>query len=84
MMKIIKRFSLFVRWSIPSYLSGYKHNSLYAAAWEGHLETVQVLVGCGADVNIPTHTGKTPVWIAAQEGYVDVIKFLHSSAISLT
>jgi ankyrin repeat protein len=42
--------------------------AIYAAAQEGHWETVKTLAALGADVSLPRNTGATPLYIAAEKG----------------
>lgn len=48
---------------------------IYAAA-HGHMDTVQMLVDRGADVNAPDVTGWTPLHAAAYGGHPEIIRFL--------
>ena len=45
---------------------------LQVAAWQGHPDVVAYLIGIGADVNVPKNNGATPLFIAAEQGYVEV------------
>src|SRR3990167_2447934 len=48
---------------------------LWVAAENGHLEVVEVLIKCGANID-QVCNGGTPLFIAAQTGYGDVVKVL--------
>jgi ankyrin repeat protein len=50
-------------------------SALYAAAFCGHLRTVQVLLAAGADVDIGK-AAATPLSVAAQEGHAAVVSAL--------
>ena len=47
------------------------------AAYYGHVDAIEMLHVCGADVNKADAQGRSPVCLAAKNGHVDVIKFLH-------
>ena len=49
---------------------------LHFAAWKGHLEVVEYLVGQGADVNAKTDDGDTVLHFAAWDGHTDVVRYL--------
>ncbi|XP_051509905.1 cyclin-dependent kinase 4 inhibitor C-like [Myxocyprinus asiaticus] len=48
------------------------------AARDGYLDTLQVLVQNGADVNLLDDNGNLPLHLAAREGHLDVVQFLVS------
>ena len=54
-----------------------KKNTILAefdeAIWTGNISEIECLVKLGIDVNTFTYKGVTPLFIAAQEGYVDAI-----------
>lgn len=49
---------------------------MHAAARQGSLEAVNSLINAGANINLSDVHGQTPLHIAAQKGYVEVIKAL--------
>ncbi|XP_030849014.1 ankyrin repeat domain-containing protein 50-like [Strongylocentrotus purpuratus] len=56
---------------------------LHAAASDGHLEKVQVLIGHGADLNSVDKFGLTPLYAASFNGHLDIVKFLISQGADL-
>ncbi len=54
----------------------YGLNTPYWAAYQGDLPQIQDLLGKGADVNIKTAIGITPLMTGAQAGHPDVVKHL--------
>lgn len=59
------------------------HSSLHLAVEGGSLETVEVLVGRGANVNAMSNRGATPLYMARTLGYTDISQFLVSRGASL-
>ena len=53
-----------------------RRRALHEAAWGGHLDIVEYLVGSGADVNAKYNDGSTALHKAAWEGHLDVVEFL--------
>lgn len=49
---------------------------LHAAAIEGTIECIRMLVGSGANVNIQDEDGWTPLHAAASHGYLDIVQYL--------
>lgn len=49
---------------------------LMRAAYNGHLETVKLLINKGADVNIQNAAGTTALMKAAYKGHLEIVKFL--------
>lgn len=51
----------------------YKHNwygtALHCAAEDGQVETIEVLLDAGIDVNLPDYNGRSPLWCAANSGH---------------
>ena len=47
--------------------------SLYVASWNGHRESVQLLIAYQANVNLATRDRTTPLFIAAQMGYDGIL-----------
>jgi ankyrin repeat protein len=41
------------------------------------VDAIKTLVGFGANVCTPNNEGYTPVWAAAKDGYVNVIRLLY-------
>lgn len=55
------------------------HHALWSACHGGHLDTAQLLVERGADVNwLPGWENATPLDIAARAGSHDVLQWLHT------
>jgi len=52
--------------------------ALFWAVWALHHETVKALLDNGADPNIPTHGGETPLHIAADVGDKEMVELLVS------
>ena len=42
------------------------------AAQRGHVELVRLLIEAGANVNLATQVGCTPIYVAAEMGQVEV------------
>ena len=51
-------------------------SALYFAAAEGHSASLQLLLEGGGDVNLPIHTGKTPLCAAAERGELECVQAL--------
>ena len=49
---------------------------MWYAAWTGHGSAGKVLVGLGVDVDQPSRSGITPMYVAADLGYGACIKLL--------
>ena len=45
---------------------------LHVASWDGHADTVSLLVAAGAPVNKPGPDGETPLLLAADGGHFEV------------
>ena len=50
--------------------------ALYCAAERGHVALVNMLIKSGATVNLANENGCTPLFIASQNGKLDVVKAL--------
>ena len=50
--------------------------ALFNAIVNGRLATVEALISAGANVNIRTVNGTTPLMVAASKGYSDIVKVL--------
>ena len=50
--------------------------ALFMAPLKGHIENVKKLPANGADVNVRSDGGSTPLIMAADEGYPDGVKEL--------
>ena len=57
---------------------------LYLTTLTDQLEAARQLVEAGADVNIRTRDGRTPLFPAAEDGYLDIIDLLvkHGADVS--
>jgi ankyrin repeat protein len=50
---------------------------LHEAAFYGHLDMVQFLLECGADINAPIHPfGHTALYLAAQQSRYDIVQYI--------
>jgi len=49
---------------------------LHLAAWQGHLQTIEILLRHGADINAPGDGQRTPLHYAVEEATPKVVKFL--------
>jgi ankyrin repeat protein len=58
-----------------AYKSGYSQELLESVS-KGELSKVKDFVNKGADINIKNKDGKTPLHIAVENNYEDIIKFL--------
>ena len=56
--------------------NNYGMTSMNAAALNGHLETVKLLLDRGVDSTVPDKNGSTPVNTAASRGHLEVVKLL--------
>jgi ankyrin repeat protein len=63
------------------YMSAYLgYTAMHWAAFRGHLDMLHILlVAAPAAVNILTHWGNTPLWIAASMGHEHIIRLLLAS-----
>ena len=53
-----------------------KSRPLHAAIMKGKIETVKILLNCGADVNQKNLLGETPLYLACMEGLIDIAVIL--------
>ncbi|MBN2302790.1 MAG: ankyrin repeat domain-containing protein [Lentisphaerae bacterium] len=53
-----------------------KNGALFRAAATGQLDLVKELIANGADANVKSATGYTPLHRAAQNGHREVVEFL--------
>ena len=51
---------------------------LFAAAWNGHAETIAALHAAGANPNARSNDGFTPLYSAATNGHAEAIAALHA------
>ena len=52
---------------------------LYIASWQGHIPTLQTLIAHGADVDLASKGGVTPIAISAFYGQEEVVRLLVKS-----
>lgn len=57
--------------------------SLHVAAYFGWGVVIRDICKLGTNVNISTLDGRTPVFLAAQEGQIDTIRLLYGSKLTL-
>ncbi|RDH21211.1 ankyrin [Aspergillus niger ATCC 13496] len=58
----------------------YGSTALWAAASNGHVEVVQILISTGqVDLNRKSQSGTTPLWAAADNGHIEVVNVLAST-----
>ena len=55
---------------------GLSRYALHIAAEEEHIEVIKELIAAGADVNIATSNGNTPLHTASSRGYTEIVKEL--------
>lgn len=55
--------------------------ALHEAVCRNNVEICEILVKAGAKVNIPNMYGITPIFVAAQSGKVDALRFLLKNGI---
>ena len=53
--------------------------ALWCASWMGHYNIVKLLVDNGANVNLPTDNGSTPILVACHQGSFEIVRFLVES-----
>ena len=53
------------------------------AIQEGHVESLKILIECGANVKVHNNTGVSPLHIAAREGQVDAIRVLVDAGVNV-
>tara|TARA_R110001592_G_scaffold18816_14_gene77850 strand:+ start:53790 stop:54098 length:309 start_codon:yes stop_codon:yes gene_type:complete len=49
---------------------------LHAAAYNGHIDIINMLISSGANVNSTNRIGQTALHISAQYGYIDIVRSL--------
>ena len=49
---------------------------LHQAVWQGHVESMQLLIEADANLDQSDTDGATPMFLAAQHGHVDVVRYL--------
>lgn len=52
------------------------YTPLHDAVWHGHLEATRVLLSAGVRTDLAGHDGRTPVELAADNGYADLVAVL--------
>lgn len=55
------------------------YNALMWAVWANNIEAVKILIEHGADVNAENECGKTPLSIAKEKGYQEIITLLKAA-----
>ena len=53
---------------------GRQWQPIHWAATNGHAGTVSTLIQFGADVNCISNNGYTPIYVASENGHIDVVK----------
>jgi ankyrin repeat protein len=53
--------------------------ALHDAVWHGHRETAEVYVAAGARLDLRSHYGTTPLEMARQYGYADIVALLEEA-----
>mmetsp|Transcript_10895 Transcript_10895/g.16604 ORF Transcript_10895/g.16604 Transcript_10895/m.16604 type:complete len:233 (+) Transcript_10895:73-771(+) len=56
---------------------------LHIASQNGHLNLVELLIECGADINCQNFKGNTPLHMALSYDYIDVAEFLISAGVDM-
>jgi ankyrin repeat protein len=54
------------------------YTALHDAIWHGHSETAKVFVEAGARLDLRGHDGKTPLELAQEYGYSDIVAMLEA------
>ena len=62
---------------------GYECHAIHVAASNGHQEVVQMLLDQGADINSSGSRGVTPIWEAAKNQQLDMMRFLLNNGADL-
>lgn len=52
---------------------------VYACCFEGHLEVAQFLVSAGLSINLANEEGFSPLYVAAQNNHIAIVKWLISN-----
>jgi len=65
----------------PNYMS--RRSALDSAAEHGYADIVQILIDAGANVNLGSSNGRTPIYVAAKHNRVSVINVLHKNGAKL-
>jgi uncharacterized protein len=60
------------------------YTALHDAVWHGHTDTAQVYINAGARLNLRGQDGRTPLDIARQDGYPDIVKILENAGEKTT
>lgn len=50
--------------------------SLLGAVWKGHLKMTQWLLDFGVDTNVQNYQGKSPLQVAQEAGFIEVVEML--------
>ena len=58
----------------------YGYRAAHGAARKGRVGSLRLLHGKGADMNIRDNSGWTPLMTAADEGHLDVVRYLAEEA----
>ena len=54
-------------------VDGYGRTALYAASCQGCMDIVQGMLVAGANKDKANNKGTTPLWIAAEEGHIEMV-----------
>lgn len=56
--------------------SNSRRRPIHQAAQNGHLKVIELLRDRGADLDAGESDGATPLWIASQQGFIDIVNIL--------
>ena len=65
----------------PNVADNFGQTPIHAAAYNGHLKIVRVLMKATNNPNPPENAGMTPENLASQRGHHDIVRLLRNFAI---